>query len=169
VSNVHRLKTSVKIFFITTNLNLGEQPFHEPEYQILAETMVNELRRLDFLLFGYVLMTDHWHALISPQSSVAISDVLQNVKRVSSFRINRLRQTDGSRWQHQFLDRFVRHAREFTERLEYMYMNPVRRGLIEKPEQWRWSSYNNFSLKPSVVAACPIQIDYVHLPDHYRT
>jgi putative transposase len=56
----------------------------------------------------------------------------------------------GSRWQHQFWDRFVRHAREFTEWLEYMHMNPVRRGVIEKPEQWRWPSYNNFSLEPSV-------------------
>jgi putative transposase len=168
VSNVHRLKTSEKIFFITTNLNLGEQPFHEREYQILAETMVNERRRLNFLLFGYVLMPDHWHALICPRSPVTISAVLQNVKRVSSFRINRLRQTDGSRWQHQFWDRFVRHAREFAERLEYMHMNPVRKGLTEKPEQWRWSSYNNFSLEPSLVAACPIHIDYVHLPDDCR-
>jgi hypothetical protein len=39
VSKVHRLKTAEKIFFITTNLNLGEQPFHEPEYQIIAKTI----------------------------------------------------------------------------------------------------------------------------------
>ena|GEM_PF-5212334 len=43
------------------------------------------------------------------------------------------------------------------------HVNPVRKGLIEKPEQWRWSSYNNFSLDKSIVAACPIQIDYVQL------
>ncbi|PYV39971.1 MAG: hypothetical protein DMG06_21675 [Acidobacteria bacterium] len=168
MSNVHRLKTSEKIFFITTNLNQGEPSFHEPEYQIIAKTIVTERRRLDFLLFGYVLMPDHWHALIWPRSPVTISDVLQNVKRVSSFKVNRLRQTRGSRWQHQFWDRFVRHAKEFRERLEYMHMNPVRKGLVEKPAKWRWSSYNNFSLDPSVVAACPIKIDYVHLPDNYH-
>jgi hypothetical protein len=67
VSNVHRLKASEKIFFITTNLNLGEQPFHELEYRIIAETIVNERRRLGFLLFGYVLIPDHWHALIWPR------------------------------------------------------------------------------------------------------
>jgi putative transposase len=126
--------------------------------------MVNERRRLNFLLFGYVLMPDHWHALICPRSPVTISAVLQNVKRVSSFRINRLREAHGSRREHQFWDRFIRHAREFTERLEYMHMNPVRKGLIEKPEQWLWSGYNNFSLDPSVVAGCPIQIDYFTSP-----
>ena len=47
-------------------------------------------------------------------------------------------------------------------------MNPVRKGLIEKPEQWHWSSYNNFSLDKSIVASSSIQIDYVHLPDNYR-
>ena len=54
-------------------------------------------------------------------------------------------------------------------RLEYMHYNPVRKFLVKRPEDWRWSSYNNFSLEPSVVAACPIHIDYVHLPDNYRT
>ena len=99
MSNVHRLKTTEKIFFITTNLNLGERPFNEPEYGIVAETIVSERRRFGFLLFGYVLMPDHWHALIWTPLPITISGILRNVKRVSSFKINRLRQTSGSRWQ----------------------------------------------------------------------
>ena len=63
---------------------------------------------------------------------------------------------------------FVRHEREFKDRLEYMHMNPVRRGLVKRPEDWRWSSYNNFALDKATVAACPIQIDYVSLPAGYR-
>jgi REP element-mobilizing transposase RayT len=111
MSNVHRLRSSDKIFFITSNLNLGETPFEKAEFQIVAETLVKARRHLGFLLCGYVLMPDHWHALIYPQHPLAISDVLQNVKRVSSLRINRLRGTGGSRWQHQFWDRFVRTRR----------------------------------------------------------
>ena len=42
MSNVHRLKNSEKIFFITTNLNPGEQSFLEPEYQLIAEAFANE-------------------------------------------------------------------------------------------------------------------------------
>jgi hypothetical protein len=62
----------------------------------------------------------------------------------------------------------VRHTKEFGERLEYMHMNPVGKGLIEKPEQSRWSSYNNSSLDKSIIAASPIQIYYVHLSDSYH-
>ena len=70
--------------------------------------------------------------------------------------------------QHQFRDRFVRNEKEFGERLGYMHMNPVRKGLVKRPEDWRWSSYNSFALDKATVAACPIQIDYVRLPPGYR-
>ncbi len=63
---------------------------------------------------------------------------------------------------------FVRHAREFNERLVYMHLNPVRKGLVNKPEDWRWSSCNNFSLDRATVEGCPIRIDYVQLPEDYR-
>jgi hypothetical protein len=76
--------------------------------------------------------------------------------------------TEGALWQQQFWDRFVRHGKEFNDRLPYMHLNPVRRELVERPEDWRWSSYNNFALEKATVAACPIQIDYVWLPEGYR-
>ena len=168
MSNVHRLRLSDRIFFITTNLNRGERQFQDAEYPIILGIFDNSRKRLGFLLCGYVLMPDHWHALISTAHPLTISHVLQDIKRLASLKINKLRKTKGSRWQHQFWDRFVRNSQEFAERLEYMHYNPVRKALVEHPEQWRWSSANNFSLDKSVVAACPIQIDYVQLPDDYR-
>ena len=83
-----------------------------------------------------------------------------DVKSVSALHMNRQRQRHGPLWQHQFWDRFVRHGKEFCHRLLYMHFNPVTKGLVEKPEDWRWSSYNNFALDQSLVAQCPIQIDY---------
>jgi hypothetical protein len=47
-------------------------------------------------------------------------------------------------------------------------LNPVRKGLVKRPEDGRWSSYNNFALDKVTVAACPIQIVYVRLPLGYR-
>jgi hypothetical protein len=44
----------------------------------------------------------------------------------------------------------------------------VKKGLVNRQEDWRWSSYNNFALDKATVAACPIQIDYVRLPLGYR-
>ena len=143
-------------------------PLTSPNISVILETIAKTRKRAGFLLCGYVLMPDHWHALIWPRFPVTISSVVQTVKRVSSFKLNRLHHGCGSVWQHQFWDRFVRHAQEFHQRLDYIHFNPVRKGLVECPEEWRWSSYNNFSLDKSKVAECPIQIDYVRLPEDYR-
>ena len=44
------------------------------------------------------------------------------------------------------------------------WLNPVPKGLVNRPEDWRWSGYNNFALDKATVTAGPIQIDDVRLP-----
>jgi putative transposase len=167
VSNVHRLRLSDRIFFITVNLRRKLPPLADAEYQLVA-AIEESRRKLEFLLLGYVLMPDHWHALIWPAYPLTISRVIQDIKWISSRSLNRGRHTAGAVWQHQFWDRFVRGAQELRERLGYMHLNPVKKGLVERPEQWRWSSYNNYELDKERVQRCPLQIDYVHLPQSYR-
>ncbi|HEV2380369.1 MAG TPA: hypothetical protein VG206_11310 [Terriglobia bacterium] len=57
-------------------------------------------------------------------------------------------------------------CRGVRDRLVYRHLNPVRKGLAAKPEDWRWSRYNNFD--KASVAACPVQLDDVHFPEAYR-
>jgi len=159
VSHVHRLRVSDRIFFVTLNLSRQVDPFTAPEYSILVEALEGARRRLGFLLCGYVLMPDHWQALIWAGRPRTISQVIHDVKKVSARRLHERRESAGALWQHQFWDRFVRHEKEFNERLEYMHLHPVRRNLVNSPEEWRWSSYHNFALDKAIVAACPIQID----------
>ena len=168
VSKVHRLRLTDRIFFVNVNLRRTITPLRDNEYLIVLKVFEESRKRLGFLLYGYVLMPDHWHALIWVQYPLLISQLLHDVKKVTAVRIHAARGSQGPFWQHQFWDRFVRNEREFAQRLEYMHCNPVRRGLVAKPEDWRWSSYNNFALGNETVAACPIQIDYAFLPAGYR-
>ena len=50
----------------------------------------------------------------------------------------------------------------------HLHLNPVRKGLVKRPGDWRWSSYNNSALDKATVAACPIQMDDLRLPLRYR-
>jgi REP element-mobilizing transposase RayT len=142
--------------------------FDESEYALLIQVLEASRRRLGFLLCGYVLRPDHWHALIWPRYPLRIAQVLHDAKKIMTRRLHARQGTSGPFWQHQYWDRFVRHARELSERLNYMHLNPVRKGLVKQPEDWRWSSYNNFALDQATIDACPIQIDYVQLPVGYR-
>lgn len=54
------------------------------------------------------------------------------------------------------------------QRPQYMHLNPVRKNLVSRAEEWRCSSYNNFAFDEATVADCPIQIDYVRLPEGYQ-
>ena len=168
MSHVRRLLLTDRIFFVNVNVRPVHQGFRDSEYPLILEVLKDSRRRLGFLLCGYVLMPDHWHALIWPVYPLLISQVLHDIKKISTLRIHAARGSHGPFWQRQFWDRFVRHAKEFRERLDYMHVNPVRKGLVKRPEDWRWSSYNNFALDKATVAACPIQIDYVRLPEGYR-
>ena len=44
-------------------------------------------------------------------------------------------------WQARFYDFNVWTTKKRVEKLRYMHRNPVKRGLVADPEQWRWSSY----------------------------
>jgi REP-associated tyrosine transposase len=154
--------------FVTVNLRRALPRLAEGEYRLLADAIMQSRRKLHFLLLGYVLMPDHWHALIWVNYPLTISRVIQDIKWLSARSLNGARRTLGTVWQHQFWDRFVRHARELRARFEYMHLNPVRKGLVRRQSDWRWSSYNNFALDLTVVAACPVQVDRVTLPEAYH-
>ena len=64
MSNVHRLRLTDRIFFVNVNLRPRIRRCNESEYALLIEVLEASRRRLGFLLCGYVLMPDHWHALI---------------------------------------------------------------------------------------------------------
>ena len=164
VSKVRRLLTTDRIFFVTVNLRRDIPFLGQGEFLPLIDALAQSRRRERFLLCGYVLMPDHWHALMGVQYPLTISRAVGSVKWQAARKLNQRRGTTGAVWQHQFWDRFVRHAREFDERLTYLHLNPVRKGLVKRPEDWRWSSYNNFALEKDLVAACPLPIDYARMP-----
>src|SRR5262245_31370790 len=48
-------------------------------------------------------------------------------------------------WQAPFYDFNVFSKKKHVEKLRYMHRNPVKRSLVEKPEQWEWSSYRYYA------------------------
>ena len=113
MSHVRRLRTSDRVFFVTVSLRRHAEPLSAAEYPVVIDALERSRRRLGFLLCGYVLMPDHWHALIWTGYPLTISQAIHDVKKVSAGRLHGQRGTQGPFWQHQFWDRFVRHGEEF--------------------------------------------------------
>jgi len=48
-------------------------------------------------------------------------------------------------WQPRYYDFNVHEGRRFSDKLRYMHRNPVKRGLVAKPEEWAWSSFRHYA------------------------
>jgi putative transposase len=106
-----------------------------------------------FVVVGYVVMPEHFHLLITEPEIGTPSTVMQVLKqRTAHALLPKRKQRDPRQrnllvdeprhfWQARFYDFNVWTPKKRVEKLRYMHRNPVKRGLVELPEQWRWSSY----------------------------
>jgi hypothetical protein len=86
-----------------------------------------------YALTAVVVMPDHVHVLLRPRPSVELSRVLKGIKGSTARRLNKHRGSKGSVWQEESFDRIVRDRKELEEKLNYMFHNPVKAGLVEDP------------------------------------
>jgi hypothetical protein len=92
--------------------------------------------------------------------------VFQAVKASSIIAINKGRGETGELWQGRFFDRALRTVKEYLETVEYIHMNPVRRELVKRPEDWKWSSVHEYIglSAEEQERRCGLRIDRVRLP-----
>jgi REP-associated tyrosine transposase len=115
-------------------------PRSESELDCFAQTISVRRKIHGFLVTAWVLLPDHWHAILYPHHPLTISEAMESIKVSSTRRINRRRGELGPLWQGRFFDRAVRTAKEYHETVEYIHLNPVKAGLVRRPEDWPWSS-----------------------------
>ena len=123
-----------------------------------------------FVLTAWVFLPDHWHAIIYPPYPLSISVVFKAVKASSMISINLARGTRGEVWQGRFFDRALRTVKEYNETVEYIHVNPVRRGLVQRADDWDWSSANEYGGRSpeEQERRCGLAIDRVRLPADER-
>jgi putative transposase len=116
--------------------------------------------RYRFVVVGYVVMPEHVHLLITEPEIAAPSKVMQVLKqRTARASLPKLKRRNPRQrnlfgdelrrrafWQARFYDFNVWTTKKRVEKLRYMHRNPVKRGLVATPEQWRWSSYRFYFL-----------------------
>ncbi len=110
-----------------------------------------------FVVVAYVAMPEHFHLLISEPEKGTPSVVIQALKvgfvrrlfPASRKKQDTPRLFEGPLpqpiWQRRFYDFNVWSARKRIEKIKYIHRNPVRRGLVEQPDQWRWSSFRAYA------------------------
>ncbi len=115
-------------------------------------------------LLGFVIMPEHFHLLTVPAENVKVAWIMQEVKKGSARLINRdrcsraqgrarLHDVEGCRnrysgssvtpnkvWTDEYYDYVIRNEVDLVKHLNYIFYNPVKRGLVKSAEEYIWSS-----------------------------
>ena len=120
--------------------------------EAIAQVVADALHHLNgkkYDLLAYCIMPNHVHVVFkplptSPQSDeyYPLADIMQSIKGFTARQSNRLLKRRGPFWQSESYDHVVRDEEELNRIVEYVLFNPVRAGLVESLEAWKWSYYS---------------------------
>ncbi len=88
---------------------------------------------------AYCLMTNHVHLVVVPPSAEALFRTLKAVHGLYAQRINRMRELKGHLWQGRYFSSAL-DTDYYRNAVRYVELNPLRAGLVERAEDYRWSS-----------------------------
>jgi putative transposase len=94
-------------------------------------------------VYGYVVMPEHVHLLVNEPERGTLAQAMQPLKQGVARRLA-LRAADPF-WEARYYDFNVWSEKKFVEKLRYIHRNPVQRGLVARPEDWRWSSFRHYA------------------------
>jgi len=170
MSRLRRMVLSDRFFFITCRVYRPRRKLNESEFSILADVVRERRKKHRFLLTAWVFLPDHWHAIIFPRSPLTISRVMECIKVSGTRLINAGRGERGVLLQGRFFDRALRTVKEYNEKVAYIHWNPVKAGLVKRPEDWKWSSIHDYTgtVKAPSGKGSPIPIDRIMMPSDER-
>lgn len=120
--------------------NIFEEP---PDWRRFHESLVGELSKESAILIALCLLTNHFH-LVSPSDIGLLSRALHRVLTSHAAYMNKKYGRTG----HLFEDRFKSYPCDpelgLKPLVRYVHYNPVRAGLVQTPEEWRWSTHREY-------------------------
>jgi len=130
-------------YFVTTATYKKKPLFVDTKKaEILKNVIYNFRSHKRYLVLSFVIMPDHLHLLLVPAKNYDISKIMHTIKRGSARLINQELKSSGKVWEPRFFDRVARSKQELINDITYIHFNPVEKGLVEKPEEFLFSSAN---------------------------
>ncbi len=136
-SRLKRFQESRQTHFVTFCCHRRRESFTDALAKRTFEVALERVRRgFRLCVYGYVVMPEHVHLLLSEPQRATLADAIKSLKQGVS---RRLIGEAAHFWQARYYDFNVRDYPPHAEKLRYIRRNPVQRGLCQRPEDWEWS------------------------------
>ena len=132
---------SLRTFFVTSSTESHRAILQSERMASLLMNCLFENRKKErFLLHEFVIMPDHFHALITPAAQVPLEKAMQFIKGGFSYRAGKELNVSFAIWQSGFTDHRIRDFQDYQRHRSYIHQNPVKAGLVDAPELFSYSS-----------------------------
>ena len=139
-----RYQQTRQLHFVTFSCYHRQALLSDPQAPDTFVQILETVRRwYGCWLLGYVVMPEHVHLLLSEPERKNLALVLQMLKQMVSRKLQG-KHTQVPFWQARYYDFNVWSEQKRVEKLRYLHRNPVKRGLVERPEDWLWSSFRHY-------------------------
>lgn len=116
--------------------------YAEEDYQFYLHFLEEFATRFGCAIHAYVLMTSHVHLLLTPQRADSVSMMMKHLGQRYVQYINRTYRRSGTLWEGRFRSCLTQTEDYVLACYRYIELNPVRAGMVMKPQDYRWSSYH---------------------------
>jgi len=127
----------------------------EADYQFYRDTLVEACDRFGCRVHAYVQMTNHVHLLMTPDSEAGIGKVMQSLGRRYVRYFNYRYRRTGTLWEGRYKASLLDTEPYLLTCYRYIELNPVRAGVVSRPDEYRWSSYRCNALGEPDVLVTP--------------
>jgi REP element-mobilizing transposase RayT len=134
--NLPHLAVPGATYFVTFRSRSGVELAAQARDAVISAILECDQKNID--LDAAVVMHDHVHLIFRLIEPCELSHALRLIKGRSARRINQLLKQRGSVWSDESFDHIIRQAMELEEKLEYIRQNPVKRGLVDRADGYKW-------------------------------
>lgn len=114
------------------------------DYELLLGLIDEHARKQHVAVHGYVLMSNHFHLLATPETEEGIPQMMQAVGRRYVRNFNLRHGRTGTLWEGRYKSTLIQAERYLLACMVYMDLNPVRAGMVADPADYPWSSYQHY-------------------------
>jgi putative transposase len=146
MARLPRLSLPDYTYHVVQRGNNGQAVFRgSADYQEFLDVLGPCSLRAGVALHGYVLMENHFHLLLTPNSRESLGKLMQDLGRRYVRYFNRAQGRTGTLWEGRYRSAPLQVQTCLLACMAYLDLHPVRGGLVEKPQDYPWSSYGHYA------------------------
>ena len=115
------------------------------DYELLLDLLAEHARTQRVALHAYVLMSNHFHLLATPDTQEGVPALMQAVGRSYVRQFNRRHGRTGTLWEGRYRSTLIQAERYLLACMVYIDLNPVRAGMVADPAAYPWSSHAHYA------------------------